>query len=415
MTKKLKFSIIIAFALMLTLFAGVLAGCGNGNDDNAQIVVKSDMIKTEYVVGEELEITGGVLEYVSNGNTTHVQITKEMISNFSTEKVGSYAMIVTYNGKTTTVGYTVNEGFDLSKIYYSNAISPECWVKFDEQESKMYFIQGYSTAPEDNETWEQYGTVETYVKSFKDGKLNIIVTCVNPNHTTSVAEIKTISETSFDMTVEGETINFKAAKEFDLSKIYYSKTISPVCWVKFDEQESKTYFVQGLPIAPKNDEEWEQHATVSTFTKYYKDGKLFVSLVFNNPDQPTITGEIETISETSFDMTSEGETINFQAAKEFDMTKVYHTDSSYGIWIKINEQESKMYFVQGLTTAPKNNEEWEQYATVLTFTKYYKDGKLFVSLNNPDQPTITGEIETISSSKISLTTDGTTIELTAVN
>ena len=35
MTKKLKFSIIIAFALMLTLFAGVLAGCGSGNDDNA--------------------------------------------------------------------------------------------------------------------------------------------------------------------------------------------------------------------------------------------------------------------------------------------------------------------------------------------------------------------------------------------
>ena len=99
------------------------------------------------------------------------------------------------------------------------------------------------------------------------------------------------------------------------------------------------------------------------------------------------------------------------------MTKVYHTDSSYGIWIKFNEQESKMYCVQGLTTAPKNDEEWEQHATVLTFTKYYKDGKLFVSLvfNNPDQSTVTGEIETISSSKINLTTDGTTIELTAVN
>lgn len=42
---------------------------------------------------------------------------------------------------------------------------------------------------------------------------------------------------------------------------------------------------------------------------------------------------------------------------------------------------------------------------------------LFVSLvfNNPDQSTVTGEIEIISSSKISLTTDGTTIELTAVN
>ena len=313
MTKKLKFSIIIAFALMLTLFAGVLAGCGSGNDDNAQIVVRSDMIKTEYVVGEKLEITGGVLEYVLNGKTTHIQITKEMISNFSTEKVGSYAMIVTYNGKTTTVGYTVNKGFDLSKIYYSDTISPACWVKFDEQESKMYFVQGYSTAPEDIAIWEQYGTVETYVKSFKDGKLNIIVTCVNPNHTTSVAEIKTISETSFDMTVEGETINFKAAKEFDMTKVYYSDTISPACWVKFDEQESKMYFVQGLTTAPKNDEEWEQYATVSSFTKHYKNGKLFVSLVFNNPDQSTVTGEIEIISSSKISLTTDGTTIELTA------------------------------------------------------------------------------------------------------
>lgn len=312
MTKKLKITLLVAFALMLTLFAGVLAGCGSGKDDNAQIVVKSDMIKTEYVVGEELEITGGVLEYVSNGNTTHVQITKEMISNFSTEKVGSYVMIVTYNGKTTTVGYTVNEGFDLSKIYYSDTISPACWVKFDEQESKMYFIQGYSTAPEDIATWEQYGTVGTYVKSFKDGKLNITVTCVNPNHTTTVAEIKTISETSFDMTAENETVNFKAAKEFDITKIYHTDSSYGI-WVKFNEKESKMYFIQGLTTAPKNDEEWEQYAVIATFTKSYKDGKLYVNATGYNPDQSTVTAEVVTISSSKISLTSDGATIELTA------------------------------------------------------------------------------------------------------
>ncbi len=210
MTKKLKFSIIIAFALMLTLFAGVLAGCGSGNDDNAQIVVRSDMIKTEYVVGEKLEITGGVLEYVLNGKTTHIQITKEMISNFSTEKVGSYAMIVTYNGKTTTVGYTVNKGFDLSKIYYSDTISPACWVKFDEQESKMYFVQGLTTAPKNDEEWEQYATVSTFTKHYKNGKLFISLVFNNPDQSTVTGEIETISSSKISLTTDGTTIELTA-------------------------------------------------------------------------------------------------------------------------------------------------------------------------------------------------------------
>ena len=312
MTKKIKISLLIIFVLALIVGAVVLTLYLNNRKDNASITVKSDMIKTEYIIGEELEITGGILDYDSGKETIQVQITKDMISNFSTEKLGSYSMIVTYKGKTTTVSYTVNKGFSLSKLYYAENITPACWIKFDEQESKMYFVQGLETAPEDIATWKQYGTIGTYVKSFKDGKLNITVTCVNPDHTTSVAEIETISETSFDMTNEGETINFNAAKEFDMTKVYHTDSSYGV-WIKFNTQTSKMYFVQGLTTAPKNDEEWEQYATVSTFTKYYKNGKLFVSLVFINPDQSTVTGGIETISSSKISLTTNGTTIELTA------------------------------------------------------------------------------------------------------
>lgn len=317
MTKKVKISFLIIFVLALIAGAVVLTLYLNNRKDNASITVKSDMIKTEYIIGEELEITGGILDYDSGKETIQVQITKDMISNFSTEKLGSYSMIVTYKGKTTTVSYTVNEGFSLSKLYYAEDITPACWIKFDTQTSKMYFAQGTSTAPATAEEWATFGRAFNYTKSFIDRKQKIEITPVDSSSSSNASESYTI----------------------------------------------------------------------------------------------------KTISSTSFTLKNVDQSINFSCVNEFDMSKTYHTDSSYGIWIKFNTQTSKMYFVQGLTTAPKNDEEWEQYATVSTFTKYYKNGKLFVSLVfiNPDQSTVTGGIETISSSKISLTTDGTTIELTAVN
>ena len=204
MTKKLKFSLIIAFTLLLTLFAGVLAGCGGKNDDNAQIVVKSDMIKTEYVVGEELEITGGILEYISNEKITHIQITKDMISNFSTEKLGSYSMIVTYNGKTTTVSYTVNKGFSLSKLYYAENITPECWIKFNEQESKVYLAQGTSTLPATVEEWERFGIITSYTKFYKNGKLFVSLVYNDPYQSVT-CEIETISSSKINLITDGQT------------------------------------------------------------------------------------------------------------------------------------------------------------------------------------------------------------------
>lgn len=319
MTKKLRISLCIVFAFLLLLLSAVMVGCGDTDKGNTneygEVVVKSGMIRTEYAVGDELEITGGVLEFTQNEKTTHVAITESMISNFSTERAGSFTMIVTYKGNTTTVGYTVYEGFDMSKVYKStDPTVPTIWIKFDTQSKQFYFAQGLATIPTNNYEWEQYGSIGTYTKSFKNNVL-----CLTLVVGSNSVEIKTINRTSFTLYSGGSLVLVAvddADKAFDMTKIYKSTDSTvPTIWIKFDTQTEKFYFAQGLAAAPTTEEEWATYGAIGTYTKNYNDGILCVTATVTNPDSSTVTAQINTINNTTISFSDGQMTITLSAVE----------------------------------------------------------------------------------------------------
>ena len=71
-------------------------------------LVVTDAFKTDYLVGEALDVTGGKIEVTfNNGTTKTVDITTDMISGFSTEEAGSKELTITYQGATVQVAYEV--------------------------------------------------------------------------------------------------------------------------------------------------------------------------------------------------------------------------------------------------------------------------------------------------------------------
>lgn len=200
MTKK-RISIFAAVALMFTVFAAVLVGCG---DNNAKIEVENNMIKTEYYVGDELEFTGGMLSYINNGETTYVKLTKEMVSGFSTANVGSFTMTITYKGKTTTVNYKVsNNEINLSKVYYCHTETSNCWVKFDEATTTL-FVYVTSTGTDTQVRWEN-AVSGTYTTAMENNK-QVINASISQGNETIQVKLTPINSTSF--TMSGNSLSY---------------------------------------------------------------------------------------------------------------------------------------------------------------------------------------------------------------
>ena len=117
---------ILTVALVLVLALPLFAGCslselfGKKEEIKEGISIYSNF-KTEYEIGDELDVTDGKIQYTNEeGKKTIVEITKSMITSFSTETAGSRQMIVTYNGNTITVNYTVYKVYDIEigALYY---------------------------------------------------------------------------------------------------------------------------------------------------------------------------------------------------------------------------------------------------------------------------------------------------------
>lgn len=84
--------------------------------------------KTEYFVGETLDISGGKIKLTyNNGDTEEINITKEMISQFSTEEPTEKNLTITYNSKTCEVQYKVI-AIIASKIEISHSFKTSYFV-----------------------------------------------------------------------------------------------------------------------------------------------------------------------------------------------------------------------------------------------------------------------------------------------
>lgn len=76
----------------------------------SSIALNTESVKTEYYVGEELDLTGLIATVTySEGEPETVQITRGMVSGFDNQKTGEQTLTVTYGGKTAVFTVTVKE------------------------------------------------------------------------------------------------------------------------------------------------------------------------------------------------------------------------------------------------------------------------------------------------------------------
>lgn len=141
--------IALAFALVLAvcLPAVLMAACGE--QDKLSIV---QTFKTEYMVGEELDVSGGIIKYIDEeGNAKHVELQESMISVFSTEKPGNKTMMITYENETLAVKYVVKPWDVQNNVYYSDATPGQeekpvlLFLSFNKAQNKVTMFNALST------------------------------------------------------------------------------------------------------------------------------------------------------------------------------------------------------------------------------------------------------------------------------
>ena len=109
----------LLFALLVLMGIGtVVTACHDNNVPTpgpvvptvGEISVKQNPTKVVYEKGEQLDLTGSLLEVVmSDGSKKSVSITSDMVSGYDATLVGEQTITVTYEGLTTTFKVTVNE------------------------------------------------------------------------------------------------------------------------------------------------------------------------------------------------------------------------------------------------------------------------------------------------------------------
>jgi len=103
--------IVLAAVIGFTLAGLSLTGCDNGDGDKTlvSIAVTTLPTKTEYTVGEILDLSGLVITATySDGSTAAVSISAANISGFDSATAGQKTVTVSFGGKTTTFSVTVN-------------------------------------------------------------------------------------------------------------------------------------------------------------------------------------------------------------------------------------------------------------------------------------------------------------------
>ncbi len=102
---------------MLFSICTIFTGCTTS--DGYQILINKAPAKIEYFIGEELDVTGGIIDYIEEEGKPSKQVVlkNDMVSNFNTSTAGEKTAIVTYAGCTTTFNYTVKGILQQGDVY----------------------------------------------------------------------------------------------------------------------------------------------------------------------------------------------------------------------------------------------------------------------------------------------------------
>lgn len=202
-TKKIALICSFVFVFAATI---LFTGC---NKDLEDLQIHTGF-KTEYFVGESLDLTNGKLIYTDKeGKETIVSIKESMISSFSTATAGSREMVITYNNKTLLYSYTVAEApadVQVGDLYY---LTPSIFTTASNMYDYIYikttevFSFGASTkAPANITDSDLPSTNATFTRSLVGGR---VVYTYNQNNAsgTAVYTLTVINATSISVSIVG--------------------------------------------------------------------------------------------------------------------------------------------------------------------------------------------------------------------
>lgn len=174
--------------------------------------------KTNYYVGDNLDLSNGKVTITYNNSTTKdVTITNSHIVNFSTENVGNFNLNVTVEGKTLTIPYTIT-ALEVSSIAIKTPFKTSYFVgdNLDLSNAKL-------TATYNSGKTEDINILATMISGFDStnpANINLTLTYSGKTITNISCQIKAIElvnvtlKESFKDTVYfvGETINLSGNK-----------------------------------------------------------------------------------------------------------------------------------------------------------------------------------------------------------
>ena len=98
----------LMIALLLVLFAFCMVSCGKEATSTGPYAAVSDDFRTDYYVGEALDVQGTLKMYSDARTYTEIPITEEMVSGFDTSTAGTFIAKVTYGEFVASVAVTVH-------------------------------------------------------------------------------------------------------------------------------------------------------------------------------------------------------------------------------------------------------------------------------------------------------------------
>lgn len=108
--------------IILIIFALAIAFAFSACENTEEVVlvsvsIEEGSIDTAFFQNEELDLTEAhlILSF-SDGNQSVIDITEDMIESFSTQTIGDHTLVVSYQGRNTTLNYTVNVDSNLISV-----------------------------------------------------------------------------------------------------------------------------------------------------------------------------------------------------------------------------------------------------------------------------------------------------------
>lgn len=307
--------LVVGFAIAIPVL-----GMLNKDDDEDGIKINSSF-KTEYYLGERLDVSGGILDYTKNGKTSQVAIETNMVSGFTSSTTGTRSVVITYEGFTCMVSYTINDARCIENYVAYYLSSYNCYLIFFDNLTKM--TNGHTESGQDATDvseimYTKEGSWDLIEKKLVNGKYEITY-----GSEFERCKVVNITETGFTWqyvnkttgTVEHEVIATRfgvlPAEEnvgIENNQIFLSDRNMPadasdlandLLYVKFTSGNTKVLIgksVSGSLTFPSDRECY--------VTKAYRNGKVMYTFSYHNiENQDSIYFYVENITSNGFTVT----------------------------------------------------------------------------------------------------------------